>query len=130
MVEMLKLTPVTTFLIGITLYIPNVLVAILILIIGIVIGHFIYEVVEKSIKVSKLPTTSAKPLAALSKWAIILFALMAALIQLGIAVTLVETFFTGLVGMIALAGGLAFGLGGKEMAAKFLEDAAKGLKKK
>ena len=42
---------------------------------------------------------------------------MAALTQLNIAVTLINTLFTGIVFMLALAGGLAFGLGGKDAAA-------------
>jgi hypothetical protein len=128
-VQLLNLTALTNFLIKITLYIPDVLIAIIILAIGIIIGHFIYEIVEKSTKASNLPKTSAKPLAALAKWSIIIVALMAALVQLGIAYALVQTFFTGLVAMVALAGGLAFGLGGKDMASKLLEKTFKEFKK-
>ncbi len=45
---------------------------------------------------------------------------MAALVQLQIAPDLIRVLFTGLVFMLALAGGLAFGLGGKEHAAQLL----------
>ena len=49
------------------------------------------------------------------------FRFLAALIQLGIAVTILNTLITGLIAMIALAGGIAFGLGGKDYAAYLLE---------
>ena len=53
-------------------------------------------------------------------WAILIFGLLAALIQLGIAFALLQTLITGIIAMLALAGGLAFGLGGKDAAANFL----------
>ena len=50
-----------------------------------------------------------------------LFGLFAALVQLRVAVALINTLVTGLVAMLALAGGIAFGLGGKDYAAHLLE---------
>ena len=47
---------------------------------------------------------------------------MSALFQLKIAAGLVQILFTGFIAMIALAGGLAFGLGGKDVVKEFLED--------
>jgi len=55
------------------------------------------------------------------KWSIFLFAFVAAMDQLGVAQTFINTLYIGIVGMIALAGGLAFGLGGKEHASEFIE---------
>jgi hypothetical protein len=63
---------------------------------------------------------SATLLAVISKWAVIIFGIFAALIQLGIASSLVSTIFIGIVAMFALAGGLAFGLGGRDEAAFIL----------
>jgi hypothetical protein len=60
-------------------------------------------------------------LGGIAKWAIWIFALIAALLQLGVAVVLLQTLFTGLVAMLALAGGLAFGLGGRDAAARYIE---------
>ncbi|MBI1755302.1 hypothetical protein HYR65_03385, partial [Candidatus Azambacteria bacterium] len=54
------------------------------------------------------------------KWSVFIFAFMTALDQLGVAQAFVNTMYIGLVGMLALAGGLAFGLGGKEHASEFL----------
>jgi len=55
------------------------------------------------------------------KWAIWIFAILAILMQLKIAVELILTLFTGFVVMVAIAGGIAFGLGGKEMAGEILQ---------
>lgn len=120
-VDILRWDRVTEFLQEVALYLPNVVVAIIILVIGLVIGQLIYEVVEKSVKASRLAHSAAKPLAALAKWSIVIFALMAALVQLGVAASLIQILFTGLVAMLALAGGLAFGLGGKEKAKEWLD---------
>ena len=119
--DILSWDQVTDFLSAVALYIPNVLIAVIILTVGLIVGQFIHNIVEQGIKVSHAPMASAKALAAISKWAIIIFTIMAALIQLGVAVRLIEILFTGLVAMLALAGGLAFGLGGKDKAAKWLE---------
>ena len=73
---------------------------------------------------------SANFLAGISKWAILIFSFMAALVQLQIAPDLIRVLFTGLVFMIALAGGLAFGLGGKEQAGLFLQRLKKDISEK
>lgn len=124
-VDILKLEQVTRFLNDIAMYLPNVVVAVIILAIGLVLGQFIYDVVEKSVKASKITKHTADMLAVVAKWAIIIFALLAALVQLGVATNLIEILFTGLIAMLALAFGLAFGLGGKEQAAKWLEKVSK-----
>lgn len=121
---------VTDFLSEVAMYLPNVLIAVVILTVGLVMGQFAHNVVEKAIKVSQTPTMAYKPLAALSKWSIIIFALLAALVQLGIATALIQILFTGLIAMLAIAGGLAFGLGGKEKASKWLDAIEKEVSKK
>ncbi|MBI2639158.1 hypothetical protein HYW83_06255 [Candidatus Peregrinibacteria bacterium] len=120
-VDILKLQQVTKFLQDVALYIPNVVVAVVILVIGLVIGQFAYQVVEKTSKASHLTARSGDVLAAIAKWAIVIFALMASLTQLSIATQLIQILFTGFVAMLALALGLAFGLGGKEKANHLLE---------
>ena len=52
-------------------------------------------------------------MAKIAKWAIIVFAVMAALVQLRVATELIQILFMGIVFMFALAGGIAFGFGGK-----------------
>ena len=110
--EILQLGQFTSFLSDIALYLPNVIIAVLILAVGLVLGEFI-----DSLIVSILKSTKAK-LAALvgtvAKWSIFVFAVLAALIQLGVATALIQTLFTAIVVTIALSAGLAFGLGGRD----------------
>ena len=54
--------------------------------------------------------------AVMARWAIWVFAIVAVLLQLGIAAMLVQTVITGLIAALALGSGLAFGLGGKDAA--------------
>jgi hypothetical protein len=117
--DILHLVQVTSFLNSIVLYIPNVLVAAVILAIAFLVGNFVYAVIKGSTKVAGI--VSATLLATVAKWAIVIFGLLAALIQLGVATSLINTLFIGVVAMLALAGGLAFGLGGKDEAALILK---------
>lgn len=117
--DILGLDEISTFLTSVLLYIPNVVVAALILVIAVVLANFVYKTVSASITAAGFG--SANTIAAVSKWAIIVFALLAALIQLNVAVALIQTIVTAFFAMIALAGGLAFGLGGKEVAMKWLK---------
>ena len=117
--DILHLMQVTSFLNSIVLYLPNVIVAAVILAIAFLIGTFAYEVIKGSTKVAGI--VSATLLATIAKWAIVIFGLLAALVQLGVASSLINTIFIGFVAMLALAGGLAFGLGGKDEAALILK---------
>lgn len=116
--DILGLGEISSFLTSVLLYIPNVVVAALILIIAVVLSNFVYRTVEASI--TAIGFGSATVVAAISKWAIIVFAVLAALIQLNVAVALIQTIVTAFFAMLALAGGLAFGLGGKELAMRWL----------
>jgi hypothetical protein len=60
--------------------------------------------------------------AAISRWAIIIFAATIAMVELGIAPLLVTTTFNIILGGVVLALALAFGLGGKDAAARYLEE--------
>jgi len=57
----------------------------------------------------------------ITRWAIWVFAILAALFQLGIAAAFIQTLFTGVVVALALALGLSFGLGGQDAAARYIE---------
>lgn len=103
----------------ILLYLPNVIVAALILVVAALIADVMQKVVVGSAKAADLPSSGF--LGGITKWAIWIFAILAALYQLGIAGPFVQTLFTGVIAMLAIAGGLAFGLGGKEEAGRFIE---------
>ena len=116
--NVLGLSQVSSFLSSILLYVPNIVVAAVILIAGVIVADFIGGVVASSISAAGLK--SAPFVSKVAKWAIFIFAFIAALDQLGIAQTFINTLYIGIVAMIALAGGLAFGLGGKEHASEFI----------
>jgi len=117
--DVLGLTQVNLFLQEIMIYIPSVIVASLILVAAAVIGAAVQRIVTGSAKGAGLPSSGF--LGGIAKWAIWIFAILAAMYQLGIAGPFVQTLFTGFVAMIVIAGGLAFGLGGKDVAKSYLE---------
>ena len=117
--EILGLTQVTLFLDQITLfYLPQVIVAALILLIAAVVGQVVQNVVAGSARAAGI--TSAGFVGALARWTIWILGFMAALQQIGIAAGIVNILLTGIVVAFALAFGLAFGLGGQEVAARWL----------
>lgn len=116
--DILGWNEVTDYLKQVVLFIPNVIIAVIILLAGILLGNFVQNLVRSTVEAAQL--ASAQFLSGLAKWAILIFSFMAALVQLQIAPDLIRVLFTGLVFMVALAGGLAFGLGGKEHASQFL----------
>lgn len=119
--DILNLTQVSDFLYQQVIpYAGNVIVAMAILLIGIVGANFLSEVVRGTVKAAGLHAASA--LAAITRWSILVFAVLATLTQLRIAPSFLQTLFVGIVAMIALAGGLAFGLGGQAHARKVLDD--------
>ena len=69
----------------------------------------------------KFSLSSGKFLASLTWWAVIVFGFLTTLIELNVAVGIINTLLTGLVAMLALAGGLAFGLGGRDSASRFID---------
>ncbi len=117
--EVLGLTQVNIFLGQVLAYLPNVFIAAIILVVAALIANAAQRLVVGTAKGANLP--SSHFLGGMTKWAIWIFALLAALYQLGIAGPLVQTLFTGFVAMIVIAGGLAFGLGGKDMAGRYIE---------
>jgi len=116
--DILQFSALSAFLRSVLLYIPQVVVAALIMLASAVVANFVRNVVTASVKGANHHT--ANFLGALSWWAIIVFGFFAALSQLGIAVSIINTLVTGFVAMFALAGGIAFGLGGKDYASHLL----------
>jgi small-conductance mechanosensitive channel len=96
-------------------YIPNIIAAILILILAALLANFISGIVRGA--------TGSDILASIAQYAIIVYAVFAALTQLGIAVQLTANTFLIVLGAVALAGAIAFGIGGREVAQDILEKA-------
>ena len=107
------------------LYLPNVFVAVIIGIIGFVLAGLAHDVVLGVAR--DISSQAAKTMASVARWAILVFVTLAILTQLGVAADLVRILFTGFVAMVAIAGGIAFGLGGQDTAKMVLESLRKSL---
>ncbi len=118
--EIVGLAQVNEFLRDVVLsYLPRVVVAALVLVLATIISDAMRRIVTGSAKAANV--RSANLLGSIAHYAIWIFALIIALSQLGIAPQFMQILFTGIIAMIAIGGGLAFGLGGKEAAARAIE---------
>ncbi len=118
--DVLGLSQVNFFLREVVLaYLPNVIVAAFILVVAAFVAHAMQRLVVGSAKAAGVPST--RFLGGVTKWSIWIFAILAALYQLGIAGVFAQTLFTGFVAMLAIAGGVAFGLGGRDAAMRYVE---------
>lgn len=125
-VNVLGLTQVSDFLRAVVLYLPNVVVAALIFVIAAVVADAVEKLVRGSVGAMGYRGSLA---GVVVRWSIWIFAAVAVLLQLGIATALVQTLVTGVVAVLVLAFGLAFGLGGKEAAADAIYKLRNELKK-
>lgn len=107
-------------------YLPNVIAAVVIGFVGLLVSNLISDLVRHSF--ATMGATSANTLAVSTKWVIVFFTVLIVLNQLGVAQDLIRILLTGIVAMLAIAGGLAFGLGGKELAKELLEELRSKLK--
>ena len=98
-------------------FLPKVIVAALVLVIAAVVSDGISNAVTAGAK--GMGVTSANLLGTIAKYAVWVFAFIIALGKLGLQ-DYMSTLFSGIIAMFALAGALAFGLGGKDVAARFL----------
>jgi len=117
--DVLGLAQVNQFLQEVVNYLPQVIVAVLILMVAVVVANAMQRLVVASAKAGGI--MSAELLGRITKWAIWIFALLTALFNLGVAPGLIQTVVTAIFAGAALALGLAFGLGGKETAQKLIE---------
>ncbi len=117
--EQCGLTQVTALINGILAYIPNILVALLLLGVGAFLGNLLAGVVRGAASEAGMGNPSL--LGKLASGGVMAFAIIAAVNELGVAPVVVNTLYIGLVAAISLALGLAFGLGGRETAAKLTE---------
>lgn len=117
--NILAMPQLTTIINSIVLFIPNLIVAMVIVVVGAMIAKFLSGMVRASL--GEMGVQNPNMLATLTRYAIIGFAVIAAANQLGIAAVVVNTLFIGLVGALALAFGLALGIGGREVGAKIAQ---------
>lgn len=118
--EILGLVQFANLLQDILGYLPNVVVAVLVFVVAVIAAEILEKIVRAVVEGVKVGYGSV--VGAIIKWAIWIFAILIILDQLGIGSELIRILFAGLVAMLALAGGVAFGLGGKDVAAEILRD--------
>jgi hypothetical protein len=119
-VEILGFVQFAGFLKGVLDYLPNVIVAALIFVVTVIVVDIVEKVVR--VAVESIKVGFGQIVSAVIKWSIWIFAILAILYQLGVARPFMETLFTGIIAMLVISLGIAFGLGGKEVAAEILQD--------
>ncbi|MBI2601258.1 hypothetical protein HYW42_04880 [Candidatus Daviesbacteria bacterium] len=126
-VEAWGLPKITEVLNQFLLYIPNVFVAVVVGFVGFGVAGLVHDIVRHASR--NLGSDSANLLATVARYALVFFTALVVLNQLGVASDLIRILFTGIVAMLAIAGGLAFGLGGQGVAKNALEDLRKRVEK-
>lgn len=115
----LKIPALTNFMANVQNYLPNVVAAVLILVVGVALAGAVGGLVDRIMG----DTPGGRMARAISPTLILAIVVFMVLNQLKIAPAIVTTTYVALVGMLAVAGALAFGLGGRELAADMMRDA-------
>lgn len=118
--QILGLNQLERFFVDVLNYLPNVIVAAFILVVASIIADILEKIVRAAVEGVKIGY--GQIVGAIIKWSIWIFAILAILLQLGIAEDLVKIIVQGSVALIVIAGGIAFGLGGKEVAGEIVRD--------
>lgn len=127
--QIIGLTQVNDFLREAVLYyLPKVIIASLVLVIATILADAMKKVVRASAQAANI--RSANMLGTVTLYSIWIFAFIIALSELGIATAFMQILFTGLIAALAIALGLAFGLGGKDAAGRAVEKVANDMSSK
>jgi hypothetical protein len=116
----LEMTQVATLLQQLAGYLPHIIVAILVVVFGTLLARFVNRLVFAWLHSIKFPHALAVSTSA--EYGIQIFSVFVALEQLGIGMQLIYSLFVIVFGAFFLALAIAFGLGGKDWAAKVIED--------
>jgi hypothetical protein len=118
--DVLGLPAVSDVMRQLLLWLPNLVVAIFVLFIGGIAARTLGNIVRGA--TAEANFANPETLANVTRTTVWAFAIVVAINQLGIATNLINTLFTGFVGALAIALGLAFGLGGRDLASRTLEN--------
>jgi len=100
-------------------FVPRLLIALLILVVGVVVANFVWRAALLSAVNARIP--SPRLLGGAARWLVLILAGAMALEQIAVAQTVVLTAFAIAFGALSLAVALAFGLGGRDIARRILE---------
>jgi hypothetical protein len=117
--DILQLSALSVFLRDVLAYLPSVIVAVLIMLASVIVARFLKKLVTASVLSARLH--AAHFLGTLTWWSVVVFGFLTALVQLNIAASVINTLITGFIAMLAIAGGLAFGLGGRDYAMHLID---------
>ena len=117
--DYLRLSSFAEFLNKVIAYIPNVIVAVLILLVTALLADFVGRLIKASAKGTGMRLYQMT--SAFARWAIYIVGFLTAIEKLGVPTMYLATIFTGLIAMLAIAGGIAFVIGGKEFAKDTLD---------
>ena len=119
-ITLLGLSAVSDILNRILLYIPNIFSAVLILFFGVLLAGLAETLVKGAVKA--VDGKSARILGTVTSYLVMVVAILASISELGIAQAFITTLFTGFVASVAIAIGLAFGLGSKDTVGKIMDE--------
>ncbi len=119
-VEVLGLPQFADFLGKVLAYLPNVIVAALIFVVAVIIADILEKIVRATVEGTKIGYSNIAGI--IVRWSIWTFAILTILFQLGVAKELIQILLSGIIGLLVIAGGLAFGLGGKDAAAEIIQN--------
>lgn len=119
-INILGLTTVSAVLNGILGYIPNIVSAVLILTIGVLLAGLVESLIKGA--VNQIDPKTSRLLSKIASYLVVIVAALAAINELGIAQSLINTLIIGVVATLSLGIGLALGLGAKDLVSKMLLD--------
>lgn len=119
-INILGLTTVSGVLSNILSYIPNIISSVLILTVGVLLAGLVENFVKGA--VNQVEPKTGRLLSKIASYLVVTVAALAAINELGIAQSLINTLFIGVVATLTLGVGLSLGLGGKDVVSKMLMD--------
>lgn len=118
--DYLKLDAFNAFLSKVAAFLPQLIVAALIVFVGALVAEALAKLVKGTLKATAHSNVSHM-VASLVRWVVWIFTILTAIEQIGIPTVYLEIFFQAVAWALALGIGLAFGLGGKDLAKKMLD---------
>ncbi len=126
-VQVLGLTQFGEILNGLISWLPKLLVASIIIVVAVIVADILEKIIRAWVEQMKIGYGSF--IGTVVRWMVWFFAILAVLEQLDIAISLVNAVVQGMVAVFVISFGIAFGLGGKDIAAEILRDAKNKFKK-